>query len=189
MAKVGDEVLEAWSKILNAMPEAILRLQSKQMGDLKIAEQFVRRLHIQGIDPVRVSLCGGMSRNAYMAAHGEVDLILDTFPYPGGTTTCEALWMGVPTLTLTGKSMISRQGVSLLTAAGLADWVAASEADYVAKAIVIASDLPKLATLRTQLRQKVLASPLFDAPRFARYFEAALWGMWESWQKNQGRAV
>ena len=97
--------------------------------------------------------------------------------------------MGVPTLTLAGDSMISRQGVSLLTAAGLADWVAASEADYVAKAIAIASDLPKLATLRTQLRQQVLASPLFDASRFARHFEAALWGMWVRWEKSQGIVV
>lgn len=186
MAKVGDKVLAVWSEILNAMPNARLRLQCKQMGDPKVVEQFVRRLQHQGIDPARISLCGGVSRKDYLAAHGQVDLILDTFPDNGCTTTCEALWMGVPTLTLAGNSMISRQGVSLLTAAGLADWVTASEVDYVAKAIAIGSDLPKLATLRANLRQNVLASPLFDASRFARHFEESLWGMWEKWQKSQG---
>jgi predicted O-linked N-acetylglucosamine transferase (SPINDLY family) len=128
---------------------------------------------------------GLVSREAYLAAHAEVDLILDTFPYPGGTTTCEALWMGVPTLTLTGNTLLARQGASLLTAAGLPEWVAANEADYVDKSIALAGDLPKLAALRAALRRQVLASALFDAPRFARNFEAALWGMWHRWQGQQ----
>ncbi len=89
--------------------------------------------------------------------------------------------MGVPTLTLAGDSLLSRQGASLLTAAGLPEWVATTEAEYVAKAIAIATDLPRLADLRAGLRQQVLASPLFDAPRFARHFEEALWGMWGRW--------
>jgi protein O-GlcNAc transferase len=109
-------------------------------------------------------------------------MILDTFPYPGGTTTCEALWMGVPTLTLAGDSLLARQGASLLMAAGLAEWVAASRQEYIAKAITLASNKSELAVLRAGLRQQVLASPLFDAPRFARHFEDALWGMWQRHQ-------
>ena len=115
-------------------------------------------------------------------------MILDTFPYTGGTTTCEALWMGVPTLTLSGDTLLARQGVSLLTAAGLPEWVAASRQEYVVKAVALASDQAGLAALRSGLREQVLASPLFDAPRFARNFEDALWGMWQRYQDgNESR--
>lgn len=122
---------------------------------------------------------GPVSREDYLAAHAKVDIILDTFPYPGGTTTCEALWMGVPTLTLAGDTMLARQGASLLTCAGLEEWVANNEEDYVALALAHASDINRLAQLRSGLRQQVLASPLFDAPRFARHLEDALQGMWQ----------
>ena len=131
-------------------------------------------------DPARVTMLGAVSRQAYLAAHADVDLILDTFPYPGGTTTCEALWMGVPTLTLSGDSLLARQGASLLTAAGLEEWIATSESDYIDKAMELVDDLDKLAALRAGLREQMRASPLFDAKRFARNFEDALWGMWHS---------
>ena len=147
---------------------------------------MLQRLQRHGIDPARVATHGSARREAYLAAHAEVDMILDTFPYPGGTTTCEALWMGVPTLTLAGGSLLARQGASLLGAAGLAQWVANSKEEYVAKAIALASDRPGLARLRAGLRAQVLASPLFDAPRFARNFEEALWGMWQRHQEQQG---
>jgi predicted O-linked N-acetylglucosamine transferase (SPINDLY family) len=150
-------------------------------------EQLLQRLQRYGIDPARVATHGSVPRDVYLAAHAEVDMILDTFPYPGGTTTCEALWMGVPTLTLAGDSLLARQGASLLTAAGLEEWGATSKEEYIAKAIALSSDLPKLAALRAGLRQQVLASPLFDAPRFARNFEDALWGMWQRYQAQQGK--
>lgn len=188
LAKVGDEVLAVWRAILAALPGARLRWQCKQLGDPAVVEQVVQRLQRFGIDAARVALHGAVSRDAYLACHAEIDLILDTFPYPGGTTTCEALWMGVPTLTLAGDRLLSRQGASILAAAGLAHWVAASETDYFEKAIALASDVPKLAVLRADLREQVLASPLFDAPRFARNLEAALWGMWqETHSKNKER--
>ena len=107
-------------------------------------------------------------------------MILDTFPFPGGTTTCEALWMGVPTLTLAGDTLLARQGASMLTAAGLGDWVVTSAEDYIAKAVTLTSDIPKLAALRAGLRAQASTSPLFDAERFARNFEDALWGMWQA---------
>ncbi len=177
-AKINDTVLSAWSLILQALPQAKLRVTNKQFNQPGIQAHFQQRLRQCGIAPERVELCGSLPRAAYLAAHAEVDMMLDTFPYPGGTTTCEALWMGVPTLTLAGETLLARQGASLLTAAGLSDWVANSKNEYIAKAIQLTSDLPKLAALRAGLRQQVLASPLFDAPRFARNFEAALWGMW-----------
>lgn len=183
--KVGDAVLTAWGKILAALPGARLRMQCKQLDTPLLQEQWGQRLRRCGIDPARVKMLGAVPRATYLAAHNEVDMILDTFPYPGGTTTCEALWMGVPTLTLAGGSLLARQGASLLSAAGLKDWVAGDEAEYVAKAISLAGDIAMLSGLRAGLRQQVLASPLFDAPRFARNLEAALWEMWEDFQSRQ----
>ncbi|MBI3902368.1 MAG: hypothetical protein HY306_05410 [Nitrosomonadales bacterium] len=92
-------------------------------------------------------MSGPVPRESYLAAHAEVDIILDTFPFTGGTTTCEALWMGVPTLTLAGDTMLARQGASLLTCAGLTDWVADSEEDYMNRAIRHATNLSSLAEL------------------------------------------
>ena len=132
------------------------------------------RLASHGIDPARVDVHGAVPREQYLAAYAQVDLVLDTFPYPGGTTTCEALWMGVPTVTLAGETMIARQGASLLGAAGLGDWIAASPDAYVAQAAARAGDLARLASSRAHLREQVHASPLFDAKRFARNLEEAL---------------
>jgi protein O-GlcNAc transferase len=127
-----------------------------------------------------VTLAGAISsREDYLATHAAVDIILDSFPCPGITTTCEALWMGVPTVTLAGNTMLSRQGASLLTCAGLEKWIADSEQNYIALAIAHASDIDRLAQLRAGLRQRVLASPLFNAPRFALNLEDALHGMWQ----------
>jgi protein O-GlcNAc transferase len=185
LAKARDDVLELWGKILAALPDATLRVQCKQLDEPALAEQLLQRLKKYGIASARVATHGASNREIYLAAHAEVDIILDTFPYPGGTTTCEALWMGVPTLTLAGDSLLARQGASLLTAAGLPDWIAADEDEYVAKAVAFASDLERLAALRAGLREQVLPSPLFDAPRFARNFEDALWGMWARYQTQQ----
>ena len=93
--------------------------------------------------------------------------------------------MGVPTVTMTGETMLARQGASLMTSVGLTDWIAADEEDYVAKAVGQASDLEKLARLRADLRRRALASPLFDGPRFARHFEVAMWGMWQRFRAGQ----
>lgn len=187
LAKVSDEVLAVWGRILIALPNACLRLASKQLQDTTVVTQLRQRLQQHSIDETRVFMHGAVPRQDYLASHAEVDIALDTFPYPGGTTTCESLWMGVPTLTLAGTTLLSRQGASLLTVAGLPDWVATSEDEYVAKAIHFASNLPRLAALRAGLREQVRTSPLFDAPRFAKYFEAALWGMWQNFQEQQGK--
>ncbi len=179
LPKVGEKVLEAWAHILKALPGAKLRWQCKQLADPTVADRLMEHFRRLGIERDRLMLHGVTSREAYLAVHAEVDVVLDTFPYPGGTTTCEALWMGVPTLTLAGDSLLSRQGASLLTAAGLEDWVAASVDDYIDKAIKLAGDLPGLAALRAGLRSQVIMSPLFDSKRFARNLEAALWDMWQ----------
>lgn len=189
LSKVNDKVLATWAKIFAALPNARLRMQCPQLSEPAQMAQMTERLRRHGIDPGRVAMYGLSPREAYLSAHAGVDLILDTFPFPGGTTTCEALWMGVPTLTLAGDNLLARQGASLLMAAGLSEWVAVSEAEYITKAISLASDLSGLARLRATLRPSVLASPLFDAARFARNFETALRGMWEQRQQTQVSAA
>ncbi len=178
MTKLNDGVLTLWGKVLDALPGARLRHQSRQMNDASLREQLLGRLERHGIERDRVELAGPTGRQAYFAAHRQVDIMLDTFPYTGGTTTCEALWMGVPTMTLAGKTLLARQGASLLTCAGLAGWVASDVDDYLARLLTHCADLQALATLRQQLRPQVLASPLFDGRLFARHFEALLHGLW-----------
>ncbi len=175
LSKITDAVLKLWSKIFKQLPNARLRIQSKPLSDKNIVGQLLSRLVRYGIDETQVITHGASTREDYLNAHSQVDFILDTFPYTGGTTTCEALWMGVPTLTLMGDTLISRQGASLLSAAGLNDWVVDNQTQYVEKAISFASDLNALAKRRATLREQVLSSPIFDAKQFARNFENVLW--------------
>jgi protein O-GlcNAc transferase len=178
LPKLNDAVLALWGRVLGEMPDARLRIQNKQMSCAATRDYLLRRLAAAGIAPQRVTITGLAPRDAYLAAHAEIDIILDTFPYTGGTTTCEALWMGVPTLTLAGDTLLARQGASMLGCAGLQDWVAGSPGDYVARALRHALDIPELARLRAGLRQQVLGTPLFDAPRFACNLTAALQQIW-----------
>lgn len=188
LSKLSDATLAAWSRVLKAHPGSRLRLQNRQLGYPAAQQETRQRLAALGIDSDRVDLHGGSLREAYLRAYGEVDMVLDTFPFPGGTTTVEALWMGVPTMTLSGHTLLERQGESLLRCAGLDDWVAASVEDYVARAIAHAADVDKLAQLRADLRARVLASPLFDASRFARHLEQAFADMWQAHERGQAGA-
>ncbi len=180
LAKVSDEVLDTWSKILSALPNARLRWQCKQFASADVVEEVSQRIQQHGINLERVDMYEAISREAYLMAHSDVDMILDTFPYPGGTTTCEALWMGVPTLTLAGEALLAKQGESINRVVGLNDWVVSSTTDYIDKAVTLASDLPLLAALRAGLREQVSSSPLFDSALFSRNLEHALWGMWQA---------
>ncbi|MGD0465031.1 MAG: hypothetical protein ABSB74_21315, partial [Tepidisphaeraceae bacterium] len=117
----------------------------------------------------------------HLELYHRVDLALDTYPYHGTTTTCEALWMGVPVVSLAGRTHASRVGVSLLSNVGLPEFIARTPQQYVQIATGLAGDLPRLAELRRTLRPRMQASPLMDAPRFARNVEAAYRRMWENW--------
>lgn len=177
-AKIGIQVIQNWGRILAALPTARLRLQNAAYAEADTCQRLREQLQSVGVAAERVDFHGGMARADYLAAHAEIDVILDTFPYPGGTTTCEALWMGVPTLTLAGTTLLGRQGASLLAASGLPEWIAGSLTEYGAKALVLAKALPQLAALRQQLRAQVAASPLCDAVRFVGHLESLLWQLW-----------
>jgi predicted O-linked N-acetylglucosamine transferase (SPINDLY family) len=179
LAKMNDGVLACWQAVFAALPHARLRWQCAQFADADARKATLLRLQRHGIDGSRVELLRDQSRHDYLDSYRHVDMVLDTFPFPGGTTTCEALWMGVPTLTLAGRSLLSRQGASLLTAAGLGDWVTTSPGEYQRRAIDIASRPAELAQLRQGLRADVATSPLFDRGAFARDFEATVLSLWE----------
>ena len=186
IAKMNDAVVALWARVLVAVPNSRLYLKSRQIQAASVGQDIKERFGRHGVDAGRLILEGASPRAEYLAAYGRVDISLDPFPYPGGTTTVEGLWMGVPVLTLAGETLLARQGVGLLMNAGLPEWVAVDEDDYVARAVSHADDLSRLAALRNGLRQQVLASPICDAPRFARNFEAALRGMWQHWSEQQG---
>jgi predicted O-linked N-acetylglucosamine transferase (SPINDLY family) len=179
--KVNAQVLECWARILGAVPGSRLLLQSKHYGDPQFATQCRARLAALGIDASRVELVGRLSWREHMETYNRVDIALDPFPYNGTTTSVEGLWMGVPLLSLKGDRLVAHMGESILANAGLMEWIAADEDDYVARAVAFAADLQGLSALRAGLRERLLSSPLCDAPRFARHFEAALRGMWRRW--------
>lgn len=178
--KITDVTLSLWAQILSICPTACLRIQSGGLEDEVTRQALVERARLAGIEVGRLQLHQSESRSRYLAAHSEVDILLDTFPFTGGTTTCEALWMGVPTVTLAGKNLVSRQGASLLGAAGLSDWVTESSQQYVDIAVQKAIDTEALRSLREGLRRQVQASPLYNAKLFSERFAEALWGMWNS---------
>lgn len=185
LTKINDAVVQVWARILLSVPNSRLLLKTKQLNDPIVRLKTHQRFAACGITPDRLFLSGILpSRDAHLATYNKVDIALDTFPFPGVTTSVEALWMGVPVLSMRGDRFISLTAASIAHNAGLQDWVAADEDDYVAKAVAFTSNFEHLAALRADLRQQVLASPLFDAPRFARNFEDALWEMWQ--MRTQG---
>jgi predicted O-linked N-acetylglucosamine transferase (SPINDLY family) len=183
--KVNDEVMALWTKILNAIPNSRLLLKAKQFRDQMARESIIQRFAAHGIDSKRISLEESEDRQKYFAAYNKIDIALDPFPFTGGTTSVESLWMGVPLVTLAGDSLISRQGVGVLMNTGLPDWIATDEDEYVAKAVAFSSDLKGLAKLRAGLRGHLLSSPLFNSSRFANHFEKAVWSMWELWKEDK----
>jgi len=177
-SKVSQEALEAWAGILERLPGARLVLVGVAPGRTRarVLEPFERR----GVSADRLAFHARLPYAEYLALHQNVDIALDTFPYTGGATTCDALWMGVPVLTLAGDAVLARSGCSMLCALGLQDWIAHAPEDYVARAVRLAGERAALEALQGALRARMAASPLCDAPRFMRGFEDALWKMWRA---------
>jgi predicted O-linked N-acetylglucosamine transferase (SPINDLY family) len=170
LSKVGGAVIQSWSRILHSTVGAKLFLKTKQLDDEAIRQSITADFATCGIDPGRLILEGASPRHELLASYGRVDIALDPFPYPGGTTSAEAIWMGVPVITKDGDSFLSRVGKTIVTNAGMGDWVGADLADYERKATQFASDISGLAVLRRNLRENALHSPLYDAKLFARNF-------------------
>jgi predicted O-linked N-acetylglucosamine transferase (SPINDLY family) len=186
LAKITPRAIATWATILRRMPSSRLILKTHQFADAGTAERIHAAFDAHGIPPARVELRGASRHRIFLGEYNQIDIVLDPFPYSGGLTTCEALWMGVPTVTLPGEIFASRHSASHLSNAGLADWMANDIDGYIDLAVARASDLPALAALRAGLRPWVKASPLCDAPRFGRNFGAALRLAWRDWCASRG---
>jgi predicted O-linked N-acetylglucosamine transferase (SPINDLY family) len=179
--KVSPATLTLWSDVLQKVDRSRLLIHS-HAGSHR--ESTLRWFADRGIDRSRIDFVGLMPLDTYLLQYQRLDIALDTTPYGGGTTTCDGLWMGVPTVTLSGQTAVGRGGVSLLSNLGLTELIARTPEQYVRAATDLAKDLPRLAELRSSLRQRMERSPLTDAPRFARDIEAAYRQMWGSWCNN-----
>ena len=187
LAKITPLVIETWAAILRRLPGTRLMLKTYQFNDPALAETVRGRFVTLGIAAERLDLFGVSPHRALLEEYNNVDVVLDPFPYAGGLTTCEALWMGVPVVTVPGETFASRHSTSHLNNVGLGDWVAADLAGYQELALRAAADLPALAALRAGLRARMKASPLCDGPRFGRNLGAALRGAWRSWCAGHNR--
>jgi predicted O-linked N-acetylglucosamine transferase (SPINDLY family) len=176
-----DQVIELWSGVLLAVNGSKLYLKSRQLGDEFVRIPLIEKFNSLGIKSERLILEGvTYSREDHLACYNRVDIALDTFPYNGVTTTAEALWMGVPVLTLIGDRFISRNGLTILNNCDLSEWIAKDGADFIQKATYFTQDINALAARRKTQRQQVLKSPLFDSITFARHFEDAILQMWQA---------
>ncbi len=181
LAKLTRATIACWAGVLHDVPGSRLAVKCHQMADAETAFRLRAAFAAHGIDPARLDLRGGSPHRGLLAEYGDIDIVLDPFPYNGGLTTCEALWMGVPCVTLPGEIFAARHSASHMSNVGLADWIARDVPDYRAIARRWASDLPALAGLRAGLRARMKASPLCDAPRFGRSLGAALRHAWRDW--------
>ncbi len=181
--KLNDPLFDAWGEILRAVPDARLLLKAKQFSSRRARDRVQEALAARGVAPERLTIMAfAPTLGAHLGLYSGIDLALDTFPYNGTTTTCEALSMGVPVLSLKGGRHCARVGESLLSATGLAaDFLADDVDDYVRRAIAWAARRGDLAVLRGGMRQRLLASPLCDETGFVAALEDALRAMWGTW--------
>ncbi|GAB5497739.1 MAG: tetratricopeptide repeat protein [Pseudohongiellaceae bacterium] len=182
--KINDQVISLWCEILAALPTSKLFLKAKQFRDELVISEAITRFTELGIETDRIIIEQPESRHHYFEVYNRIDITLDTFPFTGGTTSVDSLWMGVPVLTLAGDTMVARQGVGVLATAGLHDWIAKDREEYLRKAVQFAENLSGLETLRQGLRRQVTSSALFDAGTFAGHLQEALWAMWQKYQSN-----
>jgi predicted O-linked N-acetylglucosamine transferase (SPINDLY family) len=181
--KINEQVVALWAKVLHAVPNSRLVLKYLNFfSNPEIADRYRRLFVAQGIDPERVDLIGEReSPREHMRRYAQIDIALDPFPFTGSTTTFEALYMGVPVVTLPGQTMVSRWSAAMLRKAGLPELIASSEDDYVAIARSLAQDTAHLAELRRALRARVERSPLCDVRARARQLERLYRWMWRKW--------
>lgn len=180
--KINHAVIDLWSAILRQAPGSRLLIKNKAMRDTATRERYLARFAESGISTDRVDLIGWVESTAdHLALYHRIDIALDSFPYNGTTTTCEALWMGAPVVALAGDRHMARVGVSLLTQAGLPELIAANEAEYVRIATDLGADTRRLEKLRGELRGLMARSRLCDAAGFTRTLETSYRAMWRDW--------
>ena len=180
-AKTGPETIALWAAVLRALPTSKLIMKSRGLASEGSRRRIIDAFASNGVNEDRLRLIEAeQPLAAHLAMYGKIDIALDTFPYHGTTTTCEAMWMGVPVITRAGQTHVSRVGVSLLSSVGLSDLVTDADEQFVAKAVSLAWKGQELTDLRAGLRGRMQSSTLCDQSGFTRRFERALRAAWKS---------
>jgi predicted O-linked N-acetylglucosamine transferase (SPINDLY family) len=176
--KLTPHTVKLWAAVLHEVPDSRLLLKAPSFKDEGAIEAFAQRFQAEGIARERLEFRGPVGLTDMMAEYADVDIALDTVPYNGGTTSLQALWMGVPVVVKAGGNFVSRMGASFMSAAGLNDWVAETDADYVRIASSMARDRQALLALKRGLRERLQAAPAWDVDQYTHDFENALRQMW-----------
>jgi predicted O-linked N-acetylglucosamine transferase (SPINDLY family) len=179
--KASIKTIELWSRILVQCPQARMILVAIGGRDDESIRYFYSQFERHGVNPAQLAFRGYVTRQKYFESHNEIDLGLDPFPFNGGTTGYDSIWMGVPFVTWPGEHLSARMGRAILENVGLSELVANSADDYVNIAVALANDLDRLKRLRANLRERMINSPLLDGQRMARSLEDAFRGMWRRW--------
>ena len=172
--KLNVSVLEVFAGVLNKVPQSRMLFRFRGLDDPAVHQPIIKVIADLGIHEDRLTFEGQAAHSEFLNTYNRIDIALDTFPYSGGLTTCEALWMGTPTITFPGQTFAGRHAASHLNAAGYAEFVVSDEKTMIDTAIALASDLQKLAAIRSSMRQKAFTSPLCDGLRLAVSFTAAM---------------
>ncbi len=183
--KMGDEVKQAWAAILHAVPESRLLLKGNSLDIAHVATKLLDDFAALGIDRQRIELRGRSSHADMLNEYADMDIALDPFPFNGGMTTMEALWMSVPLIAVRGQSVVSRQSYATLANIGLADLTFADIPAYIDGAIALARDQARLTRLRSQIRSRLMASPIMDGAGFCHGLECLYRDMWRAWCAGQ----
>ena len=179
LTKMNNDVVALWSKILFSSANSKLILKSWELDNQNVASETLERFKKYKINKNRLILLGrSKTRKEVLEVYNKIDIALDPFPFQGNTSTFEAVWMGVPVITLKGSRYLFHFGEMINSNLNMEDWIAENNNEYISKAIKFSSNIDLLSKIRTSLREKALQSPLFDAPRFAKHFDKMLWEMW-----------
>jgi predicted O-linked N-acetylglucosamine transferase (SPINDLY family) len=182
--KINEPLLRVWAEILRQVAGSQLLLHARQGSHRRWVQEVMEGA---GVEAARVRFADSVPLMEYYGLYNTMDIALDPFPHGGGTTTCETLWMGVPTVSLAGQTAVGRGGASILSNVGLGEMVARSEVEYVRVAVELAGDQARLGELRAGLRGRMRASPLMDTARFARNMEGVYRQMWRAWCDGECR--
>ena len=185
LAKINEDVICLWSKIIKAVPKSKIFFKSAPLDNLNMRKKLIDNFKKYNIDSNSIILEGKSARYQSLESYNKVDIALDPFPYSGAITTFEAMWMGVPVLTKKGSKFVSRQTESINNNSNMSDWVAENEEDYYKKAIKFASDIKYLSKVKANLRNKVLSSPSFNSSLFAKQFDEMLWKLWNDFKSKK----
>ena len=180
LLKINNKVISLWSKILKSIPKSKIFLKTHQLDNSYFKAKTIKKFKENGIDESLIILEGSSSRSKLLSSYDKVDIALDPFPYSGGVTSIEAIWMGVPVITKKGFRFISHTTESINHSVGMSDWIANDDDEYIEKCIKFSNNLKSIIDIRKNLRHKALKSPLFNSSLFSKHLSNGFWKMWNN---------